>query len=200
MESNFNNLITPLGRIAWCDVFDPAENPMSGQLGWSIGLELTDDDAADIVKQAIAALEQHRKEDPSFPASNKDINKPWMDSREPKNPDGSLGAIKPGLKVLKFNRKTQLRFKGRVKENTPPIVVDAYGRPMTSADAPGGISNGSIGRVRFDIFCYSKGQSGVGFGLRGLQVKELASGGGCEFDALEDGFSAQHAEETEAVF
>lgn len=186
---------TPVGAITWSALFTPKES-LSNSLEWTLGLELTDEDAAEIAANIADVADAGALAHPGkWPA---EFNIPLVQSKK-KNEQGVMEP-KEGLMVLKAKRKYEINSKTGRRRNTAPVVVDSKGKPVDADKFNGTIPSGSKVRAKVSLFAYGKGGSyGVAACLNAVQVVELAEDT-TSFDAIEGGWSGQPEPEVGGSF
>lgn len=165
------NHLSPVGVFIWGSLIEPKENQASGEMEWSCGLVVREDECQDFFAVIEEALAAQRAQDPLFPKSNEALNLPFAPSMK-KNDQGELEPHE-GHVVLKFKRKRMIKRRGSKEKtvNTPPAIYDSTGQLVIVPE----IRRGSRGKAVFDVYAYNMPKSkGIGLGLRGFQIVELA--------------------------
>jgi hypothetical protein len=164
-------LLTPVGLYVFGSVVDPGENRASGELEWSLGLVCVEEECQQIFTAVEDVLNEARRKDPLFPKDNSKLYLPFGPSQK-KNEAGDL-VVEDGKVLLKFKRKRLVKRRGEVEKtlNTPPRIYDSEGKMVQVPTVP----RGSKGKAVFDIYSYNTpATKGVGFGLKGFQIVEMA--------------------------
>lgn len=178
------NFTTPTGRIAFCSLNEPREN-LTKNLEWNVAITLTEVESVPMQEVLIKDIETKQKAG-KFP-DELPSNMHWpFRTGKIKNEDGDL-VEEPGTLLWKFVRKATRMIKGEVSRNAPPQIFDASGTHLMN---PPQIGGGSLVRVIFEPFAYSKIQFGVQCQLRGVQIVSLVDANEIKLDAVEGGWIA----------
>jgi hypothetical protein len=179
-----NKFVTPVGKVAWSNIVHLGRN-LKDEPEWNCGFVIAEADSQQIMTNIEETLRLYRVANPTFPQTNTGLNFPFGPSHK-KDATGNK-ELEPGFLCFKFKRPGVILRKktGRKEDNTPPLIFDSQGRPVSGlAD----IGSGSLGKVVYDIYCYDKkGQKGVGLQLLGFQVVKLEVQT-IELDAVEGGW------------
>lgn len=180
---------TPTGKAAWIYVEEPRQNRFDETKSeWSLGLELPDAEVEPIFGVVEQVLTDKRKSDPKFPKSNSDLSLPFGPAKEPTDVKGEYKA-KPGFMTFKFKRNAMRKLRGELRTNTPPRILDAMGRDIPK-DSGISVGSGSMIKVFYTPFVYTKGRVGVALQLEGIQIIELKENKAeFEVEAVEGGWT-----------
>ena len=178
------NFTTPTGRIAFCSLNEPREN-LSKNLEWNVAIQLTEEESVPLKEICLGDILIKQKAG-KFPADlPKNMNWPYRPGKE-KNEAGDYVEA-PGTLLWKFVRKATRMVKGEISRNAPPQIFDASGAHIMN---PPQIGNGSLVRVIFEPFAYSKIQFGVQCQLRGVQIVSLVDANEIKLEPVEGGWIA----------
>lgn len=165
---NYN--VTPAGRLIWTDIVEPRAD-LSGRMVYQAGIELSISDSEGLMEILAECIKQARSTNPKFPADDKKLNVPYKPAKR-KDDSGNM-VVNPDALVWNFKRMAVRIYNGEEKKNPPPILYDASGAIVTGKVAD--IGRGTLGKVVFRTYNYARGaQAGIGFGLEGFQIIELA--------------------------
>lgn len=165
------NNLSPIGVLVWGSLIEPKENQASGEMEWSVGLVVPEDECQAVFATIEEALSAKRAADPMFPKGNDKLNLPFGPAMK-KNEAGELEPNE-GFITLKLKRKRMIKRRGAAEKtiNTPPMIYDSDGKPVIVPE----IRRGTRGKAVFDVYVYNMpGSKGVGLGLKGFQIVELA--------------------------
>ena len=178
------NFTTPTGRIAFCSLNEPREN-LSKNLEWNVAIQLTEEESIPLKEACLGEVLAKQKAG-KFPADMpSNMNWPYKTGKE-RNEAGDLIEA-PGTVLWKFVRKATRMMKGEVSRNAPPQIFDASGTHLTN---PPQIAGGSLVRVIFEPYAYSKVQFGVQCQLRGVQIVSLVDANEIKLESVEGGWIA----------
>ena len=161
-----NRLLTVPGRMAFGSLVEPRVTDYGSE--WSLGLELTNEEAQPLIEAMLAAVDDAMARDPKWKTA-KDYNKPWGPARD-KQPDGTL-VDNPDKVLIRIKRKTEKKYRGELTKQDPPILWDSLGRVVNGQVKE--VGWGSIIKVQFEFFPYSMGSCGIATDLQGVQIIEL---------------------------
>lgn len=178
------NFTTPTGKIAFCSLNEPREN-LSKNLEWNIAIQLSEEDSVPLLETLNKEVETKQKAG-KFPAAMPStMHWPYQPAKQ-KDETGVYHEL-PGFYLWKFVRKATRVKNGEVSRTAPPQILDASGTFLTN---PPRVSGGSLVRVVWEPFAYSKVQFGVQAQLRGVQIISLVDSSEIKVDAVEGGWIA----------
>jgi hypothetical protein len=184
-----NKFVTPVGKLAWSAIVEQALN-LKQEPEWNCGFVLPEESSSEICANLEETLRVFRLANPSFPKDNSGLNFPFGPSI--KKNEAGVKVQEPGYLLFKFKRPATIFRKatGQREANTPPLVFDSLGRPVTGLKQ---IGPGSLGKVVYDTYGYDKaGQRGVGLQLIGFQITKLEVDT-IELEAVEGGWVPDQA-------
>jgi hypothetical protein len=184
-----NKLVTPIGKLAWSAITEKTKN-LKDELEWNCGFILPEGESQGIVEHIEAALKLKRQQDPSFPRDNSGLNFPFSQSMKKDETGKKVPEV--GMLMFKFKRPASIFRKatGNREANTPPLIFDSMGRPVSGLAR---IGPGSLGKVIYDPFVYDKaGQKGIRLTLLGFQITKLEVDT-IELEAVEGGWVPDQA-------
>ena len=179
------DLVTPLVEVAFAFVEEPREN-LSGQLEWTIGVKLKEEDSTPIFDEIENEIKDKQKEN-KFPRNLEGLklNYPYRPSMQ-KQEDGSKLPVEGELLWI-FKRKVARKSRGEEVRNAPPVIYDGTGAVVKN---PPSIGSGSKVRVGYRAYAYDNVQRGVQFQLLQVQIVELKEFSRSEMEAVEGGWVA----------
>lgn len=191
MKKRYLRFTTPVGTALWPHLNEP-DTKFDKDGSYSVNLVLGKEQTEDIKEKLAGVLEE-------FIASgeSKTKKKAPMPIKEDKDQDG-----KPtGNYQIKFKLRAVGQSRGERWEQRPALF-DSQGQPLSEQ-----IGNGSKIKVGAEVVPYSTAMAGTGVTLRlkAVQVIELSSSGGDNFEAWsfskEEGFttSGEQKQEQEEV-
>jgi hypothetical protein len=184
-----NKFVTPVGKLAWSAIIDQTRN-LKDELEWNCGFILPEEQSQGIVEHIETALKLHREKDSSFPKDNSGLNFPFSQSMKKDETGKKVPEV--GMLMFKFKRPATILRKatGNREANTPPLIFDSLGRPVSGLPR---IGPGSLGKAIYDPFVYDKaGQRGVRLTLLGFQITKLEVDT-IELEAVEGGWVPDQA-------
>lgn len=179
------DLVTPIVEVAFAFVEEPREN-LSGQLEWTIGVKLKEEDSTPIFDEIEKEIKDKQKEN-KFPRNLEGLklNYPYRPSMQ-KQEDGSKVPVEGELLWI-FKRKVARKSRGEEVRNAPPVIYDGTGAIVKN---PPSIGSGSKVRVGYTAYAYDNVQRGVQFQLHCVQIVELKEFSRSEMEAVEGGWVA----------
>ena len=179
------DLVTPLVEVAFAFVEEPREN-LSGQLEWTIGVKLKEEDSTPIFDEIEKEIKDRQKEN-KFPRNLEGLklNYPYRPSMQ-KQEDGSKLPVEGELLWI-FKRKVARKSRGEEVRNAPPVIYDGTGAVVKN---PPSIGSGSKVRVGYRAYAYDNVQRGVQFQLLQVQIVELKEFSRSEMEPVEGGWVA----------
>lgn len=179
------DLVTPLVEVAFAFVEEPREN-LSGQLEWTIGVKLKEEDSTPIFDEIEKEIKDKQKEN-KFPRNLEGLklNYPYRPSMQ-KQEDGSKLPVEGELLWI-FKRKVARKSRGEEVRNAPPVIYDGTGAIVKN---PPSIGSGSKVVIGYTAYAYDNVQRGVQFQLRAVQIVELKEFSRTEMEAVEGGWVA----------
>lgn len=160
--------------MVWGNLIEPGENRVSGEMQWDLGLVCSEEECQPFFSAIEDALAEARNRDLKFPRENTGLTLPFQPAMK-KTEAGELEPLE-GMITLKLKRKRMVKRRGQSERmpNTPPRIYDSEGKLVQVAEIP----RGSKGKAVYDLYVYNTaGKRGVGMGLQGFQIVELAERG-----------------------
>jgi len=175
-------MVTPAGKAYWAHL-DTPEVYDGAVVGYTINLELTQEETANLIEELDNRLEAAKSE-PRFKG------KKWLT-----DPFKGLREDKEGNLQFRFKKKTHYIDKNGDPHDLSVPIVDAHGNPIPKGTP---IGNGSIVRVAFTPipFNTSRTVNGLSLRLEAVQVLSLkspdmgAAGDTFGFDVVDGGYTA----------
>lgn len=167
---------SPIGTYAFGNIVGAPEPDIGDQLAWQAGLKVENDKIQPLLTAIDYAINEYRKEHPTFPSDPEKIKLPFGPARDtnPDDPEGEKIESKTET-IFKFKRK--LEYKNKQKktlQRSAPTIYDAGGTVCN--DKIDRIGWGSVGRIYYKVLPYIfRGNHGVSLALEGFQIKSLRS-------------------------